>query len=88
MVKPLSHTDQTLLGTFSKGGDTAIANATFLAGIDLEGYGGVNENKLLSGTNTYAQDVFFHARFGDALGGAYELTWIGVYEAVIKVENR
>jgi hypothetical protein len=54
-MRPLSYTDNNLLGSFGLG---ASPNSTFLVGIDMEGYAGINEDKLMSGVYTYGADVF------------------------------
>ena len=63
-------------------------DTTFLAAINFEGYGGINEAKLLSGINCYAQDILFNAKWGASLAAAYEMTWVGLYESQIVVSNK
>lgn len=63
-MRPLSYTDNNMLENFGVG---SSPDATFLCGIDLEGYGGVNEDKLMSGIYTYGSDVFKISKFGQAV---------------------
>lgn len=71
-MRPLSYTDNNLLGDFE--------TSTFLVGCDFEGYAGVNEDKLMSGVYTYGADVFLNQKFNGALGDNYELFSVCMFD--------
>ena len=60
---------------------------TFLVGIDLEAYAGVNEDKLLSGLYTYGVDVFLEQKFGQELSTSKIMFSVCLYDAHIIIEG-